>query len=121
MRTGQFNDPPDAVSESIFLMKGETTSELVGGATSLLSNDSDIKGHNLLVSTTPVTGPASGTLVLNSDGSFRYTHDDSFTAEDSFRYEVCDDGVPNECSTTIVSMTTDICIKPEAIHSNRFE
>ena len=114
-------DPPDAVSESIFLMKGETTSELVGGATSLLSNDSDIEGHNLLLSTTPVTGPASGTLVLNSDGSFSYTHDDSFTAVDSFRYEVCDDGVPNECSTAIVSITIDVGIKPEVIHSNGFE
>jgi len=69
------NDPPDAVSESIFLMKGETTSELVGGATALLSNDSDIEGRNLLLSTTPVTGPASGTLdvgikpeVIHSNG-----------------------------------------------------
>ena len=102
-------------------MKGETTSELVGGATSLLSNDSDIEGHNLLLSTTPVTGPASGTLVLNSDGSFSYTHDDSFTAVDSFRYVVCDDRVPNERSTAIVSITLDVGLKPEVIHSNGFE
>jgi VCBS repeat-containing protein len=115
------NDPPDAVTESISLLKGETTSELVGGATSLLSNDSDIEGDNLSVTSTPVSGPASGTLSLSTDGTFSYTHDDSLTATDSFVYEVCDDGVPSECDTALVNITIDVGVLPEVIHADGFE
>ena len=37
----------------------------------LLSNDVDVEGDTLTVSL--VTGPATGTLILNADGSFDYT------------------------------------------------
>ena len=37
------------------------------------------------------SGPASGTLVLNADGSFSYTPDADFNGADAFTYTV-DDG-----------------------------
>lgn len=39
------------------------------------------------------TGPANGTLTLNSDGSFTYTPDKGFTGDDSFTYYAYAGGV----------------------------
>ena len=38
-----------------------------------------------------VSGPAHGTVFLNADGSFVYTHDGSETTTDQFVYQI-DDG-----------------------------
>jgi hypothetical protein len=46
------------------------------------------------------TGPASGTLVFNSDGSFIYTPNSNFFGSDWFVYELCD--ADNDCDTAIV-------------------
>lgn len=54
-------------------------------------NDSDPDGHNLIWATTPVTAPANGSLIINTDGTFTYTPNLNFEGNDSFQYEVCDD------------------------------
>jgi VCBS repeat-containing protein len=56
----------------------------------LLMNDTDVDGDLLTVNTTPVSGPANGTLLLNSDGTFTYTPDADFNGIDSFTYAVTD-------------------------------
>ena len=56
----------------------------------LLLNDSDLDGDSLSVNTTPVSGPASGTLVLNANGTFTYTPNANFNGTDSFVYQVTD-------------------------------
>ncbi|MEJ8566784.1 Ig-like domain-containing protein [Elongatibacter sediminis] len=101
------NDAPVAVNESIDVDKGETATTLVGGGSSVLDNDSDIEGHTLTVNTTPVDPPNRGSLLLNADGSFSYTHDDSDNFADSFQYEVCDSGTPSECDVGTVMITVD--------------
>ncbi|WP_088340060.1 Ig-like domain-containing protein [Robiginitalea sediminis] len=67
----------------------------VTAANGVLANDTDANpGTVLTVGTTPVSGPANGSLMLNSDGSFTYTPNTGYTGSDSFQYEVCDDGAP---------------------------
>ncbi len=70
----------------------------------VLTNDSDVENHTLNVTTTPVTPPTNGTLILNADGTFTYTPNADFSGFDSFTYEVCDNGTPSECSTATVNI-----------------
>jgi len=86
------NLPPVANDDDILLDEGGTVSSLVGGGTSLLENDTDpnFPNDNLTVSTTVVDGPDYGTLLLNPDGTFSYTHDGSETISDSFVYQIQD-------------------------------
>lgn len=90
---------------------GGSVSVLEGGATSVIDNDYDPDGDNMTVTTTPVSGPEHGTLTLNSDGTFLYTHDGGTSIADSFTYEVCDDHVPPACSTGEVQIN----VHPELI------
>ncbi len=83
------NDAPTVIGESFVAVEGiPFTSEL--GLNDLLLNDSDVEGDTLSVNTTPVSGPANGTLVLNADGTFTYTPNNNFNGTDSFVYEVLD-------------------------------
>ncbi|MDC7998777.1 Ig-like domain-containing protein, partial [Gilvibacter sediminis] len=68
-------------------------------------NDNDPEGDNQTVNTTPVSGPANGTLVLNADGSFEYTPNPGFEGTDQFVYSVCDDGTPVACDEATVYIT----------------
>ncbi len=83
------NDAPDTVSETISLLSGATVSTLNDGSTtSVLANDNDVDGDSItavLVSTT-----SNGSLTLNSNGTFSYTHDGSSTTSDNFTYYATD-------------------------------
>ena len=68
----------------------------------VLNNDIDPDGNTLTVNSTPVTNPKSGILVLNPNGSYTYTPNNSFVGQDTFRYAVCDNGVPSKCDTASV-------------------
>ena len=83
---------PTAFDDNLHLDEGSTTTVLVGGATSLLANDTDpdLPGDTLTVTTTPVTNVSHGTLTLNANGTFSYTHDGSEFLTDSFVYQVKD-------------------------------
>jgi len=70
----------------------------------LLANDNDPDGDDLTIDTTPVTDPTNGTVTINPDGTFTYTPDPAFEGEDTFEYEVCDDGSPIECDTVLVTI-----------------
>ena len=99
------NDPPNAVNDSATVAESGTVTTVNGSSTSLLANDSDPESNNLTLTTTPVSGPTNGSLTLNANGTFIYTHNGSETASDSFVYEVCDDGVPSMCSQATVDIT----------------
>jgi VCBS repeat-containing protein len=94
------NDPPSAVNDTGTLAEGGILSQVAPG---VLSNDSDPDGDALTVTTTPVTAPSHGSLTLNADGSYSYTHDGSETTSDAFVYEVCDAGPL--CATATVDLT----------------
>lgn len=80
--------------------------------TDVLFNDDDPldpSGNIVPTTVTIVSDPASGSVEINPDGSITYTPDDSFQGEDSYVYEVCDDGnpLPAECGEATVYITVN--------------
>jgi hypothetical protein len=65
--------------------KGDEDSDITGY---VLKNDSDTKGHELYAK--EIKGPEHGTLVLNKDGSFKYTPNPDYYGYDSFKYKAYD-------------------------------
>jgi subtilisin family serine protease len=72
-------------------------------APGVLGNDSDADGDPL--SAVLASGPASGSLVLNGDGSFRYTPNAGFAGTDSFAYRAFDGADSSNVAT--VALTVD--------------
>src|SRR5207247_4119985 len=73
------NDPPVAANESY------TTAEearLTVAAPGVLANDTDVDGDALTAAL--ASGPAHGTLTLNSNGSFTYTPAAAYNGPDTF-------------------------------------
>lgn len=102
------NDPPTAVDDAADVNEGGTVTVLTvpSSETSVLSNDSDPDAGNILsVTTVPAPVPAHGSLTLNANGTFSYTHDGTETAGDSFTYEVCDNAPAPLCDTATVNIT----------------
>ncbi|SNS60686.1 VCBS repeat-containing protein, partial [Ekhidna lutea] len=98
------NDAPVAVADSYTFDKGSSNS--VNVVSGVLTNDSDADGDAL--SAILVTDVSNGTLALNSDGSFDYTHDNTSTTSDAFTYKVNDgttDG--NTVSVTLTIVETN--------------
>ena len=96
---------PVGNDDSTTVAEGGTVTTLGGDAASLLSNDTDLDLPNdtLTVNTRPVSGPSHGTLTLNADGTFSYTHDDSENFSDRFTYRVRD--AAGETATAKVEIT----------------
>gem|GEM_PF-2151075 len=62
---------------------------------SILSvDDKDPDGSPLTVNTTPVSGPAHGTITINPDGTFEYIPNPGFTGTDVVTVQICDAGLP---------------------------
>jgi len=76
---------PVSVNDTYTLNEGGTISPVAPG---LLGNDSDPDGNP--ITAVKVTDPVHGTLTLNADGSFTYTHDGGETTSDSFTYRAFD-------------------------------
>jgi LPXTG-motif cell wall-anchored protein len=55
---------------------------------SVLSNDNDVEGDALAI--TSVTNPVHGTVIINEDGTISYTPDDNYNGTDSFSYTISD-------------------------------
>ncbi|MCF6386576.1 Ig-like domain-containing protein [Mycobacterium sp. MBM] len=91
------NDTPVTTNDSF------TTNEDTAVSGNVLSNDSDTDGDTLAA--TLVTGPANGTLTLNTDGTFTYTPDADFNGADSFTYTASDGTATSSVAT--VSITVD--------------
>jgi FtsP/CotA-like multicopper oxidase with cupredoxin domain len=89
------NDAPVAAGDAYSVAAGTI---LNAAAPGVLGNDSDMDGDGLTA--VPVSGPASGSLVLNADGSFSYTPNAGFTGTDSFTYQASD-GVDSSAAATV--------------------
>ncbi|MFK7772199.1 MAG: Ig-like domain-containing protein [Saprospiraceae bacterium] len=66
----------------------------------VLDNDSDVENNNLFV--TINTHPTNGTVSVQPNGLILYTPNADFLGNDSFTYDLCDDGCPSACSNGIV-------------------
>jgi gliding motility-associated-like protein len=77
------------------------------------AGDSDPDGSALVVTTTPVSGPTNGTIVINADGTYVYTPNLNFNGTDVITVEVCDSGTPlpkmcvNQTLTITVTAVND--------------
>ena len=101
------NWPPIAIDDAIQVAPGATATALVGGASSILDNDSDPNVGQTLSIDSPGTYPSNfGTYTLNSNGTFSYHNTNLNGHFDEFQYWVCDDAVPlPECSFATVHIT----------------
>ncbi|MDH3717439.1 MAG: cadherin-like domain-containing protein, partial [Planctomycetota bacterium] len=98
------NDSPVARDNLYITTGGAVTGNVLTDDTGV-GIDGDPDGEPLSVNTTPVSGPAQGSLVLNSDGSFTYTPDPTFTSgQDSFSYEVTDPSGAVSVATVEIDM-----------------
>ena len=101
---GPSNQPPTAVDDSYSTVEGGVINTTLDALPSVLDNDTDPNFDSLTA--TLISGPSHGTLTLNSDGSFVYTHTGSTSADDSFTY-VANDGIDGSNIATV-----DISIAP---------
>ncbi len=100
------NATPVAIDDTLTVFRGQSSSTVDGGATSLLANDSDADGDLLGLSV--VESPQHGSLTVNFDGTFVYTHNDDDAATDHFVYQATDEvGAADRATVTIT-------IKPAA-------
>ncbi len=98
------NDPPLALADTITVARGQQAVILSSGAVSLTDNDTDPENTALSVSPAPITEPANGTVSLASNGNFIYQHNGLDLTNDSFQYEVCDEGSPILCASAQVTV-----------------
>ncbi len=90
------------VGESDEFAGDEDTALVVDAANGLLANDNDADGDPMTVSL--VSGPASGALVLNPDGSFSYTPNADFYGNDSFVYQASDGTLTSDPVTVTLTV-----------------
>ncbi|MEQ1906109.1 MAG: cadherin domain-containing protein, partial [Pirellulaceae bacterium] len=96
------NESPVAVADSY---QGTVAQKMVrSAADGLLANDSDIDGDPMTV--VLVSGPASGTLLVNADGSFEFTPTPGFSGDMSFRYYVTDGALDSSAVDVILSIAS---------------
>ena len=86
----QVNDSP--IVDNDVNTTNENTSTVGGDLTD--AGDFDPDGTSLVVTTTPVSGPSNGTIVINPDGTYVYTPNPNFDGTDIITVQVCDTGSP---------------------------
>ncbi len=91
------NDYPFGTDDHTYTMLNNT---LYGN--SVLANDTDMNGNILTINTTPVTPPSFGTVIINSNGTFKYIPNAGYLGPDQFVYKVCDNGAPSLCAEATV-------------------
>ncbi len=97
------NDAPVAVADSVTVAEGGTVCVLASTETSVLVNDSDAESDPLTA--VLVSDVSHGTLTLNADGTFSYTHDGSETSSDSFTYQASDGALDSNPVTVALTVT----------------
>ncbi|CAN0094842.1 unnamed protein product, partial [Chrysoparadoxa australica] len=85
------NPVNDALSLSNETVTTNEETQVTGDITN--ANDIDVDG-NLVVNTTPISGPNNGVINTNADGTFTYTPAVNFFGTDTIVHEICDDGTP---------------------------
>ena len=104
----QVNTAPTTVADRIEVARGGTATTLTGGEDSVLANDTDAQDDDLQA--VLVTDVSHGTLTLNADGTFGYTHDGGQTASDAFTYRAVEQGeggAEGNVATVTITVTDD--------------
>ncbi len=100
------NDAPVAVNDTFTVL--EDTQLTVNVAASILLNDTDAEETDVMASltVTRISGPANGTLNLNSNGTFIYTPTPNFNGVDTFVYRTSDGATNSNAATVTIQVTT---------------
>ena len=115
------NDPPIGVNDGYNVIQGSrlTVIDQDGSLTptnilddGLLVNDVDIDGDTLFA--IKLIDPQNGTVDINSDGTFTYTHNGGSSTSDTFTYEVSDG---NGGADTVTVLLT-IVPRPPSVWQN---
>ena len=94
------NRAPVAINDAFIASANQPLSNV-----SILANDSDPDAGQILTFT-QVSSATRGLLAFNgSAGMFSFFPQSNFVGIDSFRYKVCDNGVPSLCDTAVVYVT----------------
>ncbi len=94
------NDSPVAVNDNYSTPEDTTLTITAPG---VLSNDSDPDSDGLTAIL--VTGPAHGTLTLNTNGGFNYTPTNNYNGPDSFTYRASDGQTNSAIATATIRVT----------------
>ena len=98
------NDAPVARDDAFTVLEGGIATMLTGGEISVLANDDDVDaGATLMVML--VDNVRNGTLTLDGDGTFSYTHDGSENHDDLFTYRVSDGIADSNEATVTITVT----------------
>ncbi|MGI6016744.1 MAG: Ig-like domain-containing protein, partial [Methanothrix sp.] len=89
---------PEAVDDSYGAIYGKTLT--VSAGEGVLVND--VYDGSGTMTATLVTGPSSGTLSLNADGSFTYKPKTGFVGTVTFTYEACDGNCCSDPATVTI-------------------
>ena len=90
------NDPPVAVNDT------KTTNEDTPVTIFVLSNDTDVDGDVLTITST--TNPTNGTVVVNADGTITYFPTLNFNGSDTFNYTIKDGNGGSSTATVTVAV-----------------
>ncbi len=103
MTVAAVNDPPVAVADSYTTPRDTILN--VAPAAGVLTNDYDVDPGDTL-SAVVVSGPTTGSLILNPDGSFVYTPALGFIGVDGFTYRALDSlSTPSNAVTATITVT----------------
>ena len=111
------NQPPvdsaPIAKDDVYTIAADT--KLVAPATEgVLANDSDADGDTLIAVLAGGSGPSSGSLVLNGDGSLTYTPYTGFSGADYFSYYAEDPSGDREIAKVTINITPPIDSAPVA-------
>ncbi|MFN3191759.1 MAG: tandem-95 repeat protein [Aureliella sp.] len=107
------NDAPIAAVDSFSL---DQDTRLTIDAPGVLVNDSDVDGDLLTASV--VSGPASGSLSLDLDGSFTYEPAAGFSGTDSFTYQAVDPSGASSDPVTVSLQVNPVAGGPNLSHGS---
>jgi hypothetical protein len=98
-----FDSPPTPQNDSYSGIHDQPLT--IDASSGVLANDSDPENDDLTASV--VSGPANGTLSLNSDGSFEYTPNPGFVGADAFVYQADDGYAGGTANSTVTIQVTN--------------
>lgn len=97
--------PESPIAEDDNYTTNEDEPLVVNAAQGVLANDDNIAGNS--VSVELLSGTLSGSLNLNSDGSFNYSPNENFNGSDSFSYQLTFAGGTSQASVNITILSVN--------------
>ena len=100
-------DPSPALVAPLAADDNETTKKNTPIGINILGNDIALTIGSKIDSTsvTITQQPKNGSVIINPDGTLKYTPNNDYVGVDSLIYNVCDNSIPKQCNTAVVYIT----------------